>query len=186
MSSSISFGGKCATVLVGAGLSWLTVSNPEIDRSIGKLFGTTDATLASADANMPSITIGGEADLDAPLFDVVAETDSVTPNAPGQGAPAETATPKRQNVQEMASQLRSLGASYLLLERLPQQTGDQFRARCDLAASSNSVKCCFEAVRDTPEQAMAEVLQAVVAAQGSDVRTTQTGRPQADSNVASI
>ena len=171
MSSSISFGGKCATVLIGAGLSWFTVTHPDIDQAIGKLFGSDAPTLSTTD--VPSLTLEGTADLDAPLVDVTSVLNGIDSNEVAialEHAPASEPVAKVQDVQEMATRLRSLGASYLLLERLPQQAGDQFRARCDLEASGDSVRCCFEAVRSTPEQAMAEVLQAVVAAQGSTAR----------------
>ena len=165
MSSSISFGGKCVTVLIGIGLSWLTVSNPDIDQAVGQLFGKTQPMLESA-----TISMEEKLDLETPFIDIP-DNSKLTDSSSSLAEETEAAASstllevKNPSVNEIASELRSRGASYLLLEKLPQQTGEQFRARCDLASPGDSVKCCFEAVRNTPEQAMLEVLQAVVAAQ---------------------
>ena len=46
-SSPISFAGKCLTILIGAGLSWATLTNPEFDRAVGLLFGTKHSSTSS-------------------------------------------------------------------------------------------------------------------------------------------
>lgn len=80
-----------------------------------------------------------------------------------QPKPSERSGPSSLNqIDQISTRLRQLGASYLLLEKLPKPHGDQFRVRCDLANELQPVKCCFEATRETALAAMQDVLRAVV------------------------
>ena len=221
MNSPISFGGKCVTVLVGAALSWATITVPEFDQAVGKLFRMDTASsslstssslslaLASSDISLTDVSLD-QPDLPQPLRfrrdegsnpEVQLEPGRLEPGevdeigpALGQGnVSAPMSVPKEslalqvpatvesrasttaaetdllelpsgsseQRIEHLASRLKQLGASYVLLERLPQRAGEKFRARCDLAGPQNPVKCCFEAVRDSPDEALEEVLQAV-------------------------
>lgn len=77
-------------------------------------------------------------------------------------SPSKSLTPD-ERIEEISSRLKQLGASYLLLEKLPQSQGSQYRVRCDLARTGQPVKCCFEATRETPVDAMEDILEAVQA-----------------------
>jgi hypothetical protein len=69
---------------------------------------------------------------------------------------------QQQRLQQLGHRLRSLGATYLLLERWRQPADDLcYRVRCDLSSAQAAVHCSFEATRHTPVAAMEEVLEAV-------------------------
>ena len=184
MSSPISFSGKCLTVLIGAGLSWMTITNPEVDQAVGRVLGmqrdtldgTTEFDFVSTNSHTSSSLTNTSQAQDLPdvgslVTEITASPSSSSPSltSSSQYAASQIETPPHSatraatreatrtvaipvtspttnpatRIQEIANQLKSLGASYVLLERLPQAASDQYRARCDLAGDANSVKCCF-------------------------------------------
>ena len=215
MSSPISFSGKCLTVLIGAGLSWMTITNPEVDQAVGRVLGmqrdtldgTTEFDSVSTNSHTSSSLTNTSQAQDLPdvgslVTEITASPSSSSPSltSSSQYAASQIETPPHSatraatrtvaipvtspttnpatRIQEIANQLKSLGASYVLLERLPQAASDQYRARCDLAGDANSVKCCFEAVRSTPSDAMEDVLREVVS------RRNGSANPSANSQVS--
>lgn len=208
MKSPINFLGKCLTVLVGAALSWATVTNPDVDRIAANLCGCDDtANVAEVGPIAESTSIA--ADPVALAVEFATEqratetqetrfanspvsrfanspiaTTNLQAGSPPDTTPSKLAQTKVDNaalrssallsgnrvappkspdvrIQEISTQLKQLGASYLLLEKLPQSEGVQYRVRCDLARDSQTVKCCFESTRETPLDAMEDILQAV-------------------------
>jgi len=163
MNSPHTFFGKVTTLLIGSALCWLTVMNPEFRTAVDALLGerqrnsfTEDAMSVplqpidqgETDVNQPNVTTGSR---NAPSNKAVLQEPSLNPK---QHTEAE--------VRKISTQLRQLGASYLLLEKLPHPNGDQYRVRCDLADEASGVKCCFEATRESAVAAMNEVLQAIL------------------------
>lgn len=67
---------------------------------------------------------------------------------------------ERIHIQQISDELKQIGATYLLLDRLPQSDTPQYRVRCDLAGENGRIKCCFEAIRPSALAAMEEVLYA--------------------------
>jgi|GEM_PF-4916848 len=211
MSSPISFGGKCLTVLIGAALSWMTIANPNVDQAVGHMLGmrrddlngvADSSTYSSSTSNSLTQTAQTKALPDFGSL-VGSTTTADSTNAPNNHfasspiamprfvptQPKRTATQPEPSaaalaspearIQEITNQLKSLGASYVLLERLPQASDNLYRARCDLAGSGSAVKCCFEAVRSTPNEAMEDVLHEVVS------RRTDSTSSQVNAGLAS-
>ena len=232
MTASSTFFSKCTTILVGVGLSWATLTNPDIDSLASGICGTcTDpASMATADEDLASLDISVEGQ---PAND----SSSVTDNTPG-GSPVslvqskagtsttqhgethvsdasgyyatgptrlETVPPvgnagydrqaydartqdpqdprsvseptaradgslvasddslpanERIRIQQISDELKHIGASHLMLDRLPQADTTQYRVRCDMAGENGRIKCCFEATRPSALAAMEEVLYA--------------------------
>lgn len=153
MQTTSSFLGKCATVLVGMGLSWLTMTNPQAEQLARQFFGPHEAT--ASDSATQDL-----AQLDVSSPRVLAETASES-IAPAKMAVGPTASPlsEEQRLHELSDMLKELGATYLRVERLVQSGETWFRVRCDLAHSSDQVKCCLESTRGSAIAAMEDVLQ---------------------------
>jgi len=176
MKSLSSFIGKCLTVLIGIALSWATVTRPEVDSLAAQLCGGARRD-AAQDTHQGIEAVPSQI---APSHhcDVWQQDSATKSNAssnstqqrftnegqidPIQGAVAESPSDATggSRILEISQRLKQLGASYLLLERLPQENGAKYRVRCDLADQQKSVKCCFEATSGTAQAAMEEVLRA--------------------------
>lgn len=162
MKSLSSFIGKCLTILVGMSLSWATVTMPEIDALAAALCGGVHPRASAVgDLHPPAL-------LERVAVSSVPEESAVPVNR-SQLSPGH-----EPRIQEISRRLKQLGASYLLLEKLPQEHGAQYRVRCDLAKQHSPLKCCFEATRATALAAMEDVLRAVQqnAGQGDNSRPT--------------
>lgn len=181
MNSPLSFFGKCFTVLVGGALSWATVTVPEFESTVAKFVPGIESMVITGEVEAETSVA-----FDEPIERFL---DTKTPQAaPIQNEPRErlvssaqpqpstsliapapsAATATKQmvststdRIDEISYQLRQMGASYLLLEKLQQSDRVQYRVRCDLANETKSaVKCCFEVTREDALSAMEEVLHA--------------------------
>ena len=197
--STSSFVGKCATVLMGMGLSWVTVTVPEVNSLAAKLCGlasahnavpveeessrhSTEGESAIRIPHTPS-ELGSPSMVPAIAYSTPEMADQLdsrfqqpatTPDQPettpdrantAQQSPAEVQDGTSEvRMREISAELRRLGASYLLVEKLTnghRRSGEQFRVRCDLAGADATVKCAFEATCATPVAALEEVLRTV-------------------------
>lgn len=179
MNSPLSFFGKCFTVLVGGALSWATVTVPEFESTVAKFLpGTDSAIVKNAVETTVAFddSIGQFLDAQTPQVEAIQDTPRgqlhtsngpqtattlIEPeNVPVAAAP-KTVSVAPNRIEEISQQLRQMGASYLLLEKLQQADRVQYRVRCDLANETRSaVKCCFEATREDALSAMEDVLHA--------------------------
>jgi hypothetical protein len=167
MNSPSSFLGKCLTVLIGAALSWATLTNPEFELVAARFLGAgnpnvdLEMSLGRDLANIEPVSDPSDTVLSIPTKQagIVATSNSAEQNTVSSlQVPSEESTQAR--IHEISTELKQLGASYLVLERLQQVNGVQYRVRCDLANQKATVKCCFEATRDTALDAMEDVLKA--------------------------
>lgn len=171
MKQSTSFLGKCLTVLIGLCLSWATVTNPDVDSAAATLLGGTEsAELQTAHFELQLIQDQQES-FSAPIEPSGSETYTVGSNTASGFSLATTPDGDDALIQAMSAELKQLGASYLVLERLRHQDGVQYRVRCDLASHDAPVLCCFEATRQRAVEAMEEVLK--VARSAAENRRSQ-------------
>ena len=163
-----SFIGKCFTVLLGIGLSWATVTNPQFNEMAAAICGGESAAtvaLPSADqawddANLANAEFETDEDVG---FETSFSSKNMAPAVFSQtpaGAPDRQLT-ESQQIESISSKLKGLGATYLRLEKLSQKDEVWYRVRCDLVEGRQDVKCCFEATRRSAVDAMQDVLQAV-------------------------
>jgi hypothetical protein len=134
MKPSSSFLGKCVTVLIGAGLSWATLTNPDIDRAVQRL-------------------IGNQRQVDGNDFDNFSGASLQQKHVSADGLP--------NDVEQLTQVLREMGATYLRVEKLSNPDNAWFRVRCDLARQGDPVKCCLESTQMTEIAALQDVLRAV-------------------------
>ena len=216
------FTGKCLTILTGLGLSWLTVTNPDMDRLAASLLGkptvqTEGFTPAAAGIPenesksgievqfepgvdiQPSVEVQltgpeptpQEADVDAhaaiahspssffPASPLPSDA-SLTTRPPASSGVTPVLRSSDARIEEISSELKRLGASYLVLERLAGTGANHFRARCDLAREQATVRCSFEATRESALAAMEEVLGVVRHNLSADRTLAQNDRKGTD------
>jgi len=163
MNSPSTFVGKCVTLLIGGVLSYLTVLHPDAEILANAIFGKSQpAVRAEPDLDASGLNLGPAAPKQQPVSNGSRFGQSAA-NVSAASKSAERIEPSSlDQIDQISMRLRQLGASYLLLEKLPRPQGDQFRVRCDLANELQPVKCCFEATRGTALAAMQDVLRAVV------------------------
>lgn len=179
MNSPLSFFGKCFTVLVGGALSWATVTVPEFESTVAKFIPGSDSAIVKNAVETTvafNDSIGQFLDAQSPQVEAIHETPpeqfitSDHPQTPTTltettnevvTTPTQAVSNAPNRIEEISQQLRQMGASYLLLEKLQQADRVQYRVRCDLANETRSaVKCCFEATREDALSAMEDVLHA--------------------------
>ena len=201
MDSSSTFFGKCITVLIGVGLSWLTITNPDVDSLVAKLFQSEPTPSIDAlyqrdsqdiPTSLPRVDLPSSGPIDASSpsfanrnrlfpaaqahFSASAQRDAQPRSVDeSQAVAMRTNATESTQIKAISVELEQLGASYLLLEKLPQEHGMQYRVRCDLADVNTDVKCCFEVIRSTPLVAMQEVLR--VARQNAGLARTSPRQP---------
>lgn len=198
MNSPSTFFGKCVILLIGGGLSFATVSSPEVAEIAGVIFGprSTPQPLGEvpshAKAGFPadlSMSVGGPQQ--AAFASRHHDRNHDRQPAEVSGTTAVMASPAANvngtdRLSAISTRLRQLGASYLLLEKLPQPDGESYRVRCDVAQGGQMVKCYFEATRPTALEAMEEILQAVLRSRPTtslqDVPTVPIPGPEFESN----
>lgn len=177
MQPTSSFISKCVTVLIGMGLSWATLMNPQAEQLARGILGQPSTSVKVLD-DRPSETTGDltlAAQQDSPQisFDqsFAPELTSEEPSMAVQKKPIDQAQLRRSSeskprvssdaqIEELSAELKALGATYLRLERLTRPTGELYRVRCDLAGEQAQVKCCLEATRESAVLAMEDVLRA--------------------------
>lgn len=225
MNAASSFLGKCLTVLLALGLSWVTVTRPEIDTLASKICGVHNSHPLDAQQE-PLTAISGDFPDGIPSIDVAMDTGETTvadspviqpsmltpvsvpeltgvigaaaANRTGPSVATDTAqirspsepsfygsgvqqaswaepvsgqdavAASQPSIEQISAELRELGCSYLLLEKLTDPSGSQFRVRCDVAGEGSATKCCFEVTRNTAEAAMTEVLRVARQNAGND------------------
>ena len=151
MNPTSSFFGKIVTLLIGCGLSWLTLTNQEADLAAQRIFGPSEKettellSFSHNSVGQPS----NQRTIEQSSIASVEATSTPQEKPPGSDL---------DQLQELSAMLKKLGASYLRVEKLVQGDECWYRVRCDL--DQKEVKCCLEATRDNPVAAMREVLRA--------------------------
>lgn len=168
MNSPSSFFGKCMTLLLGGVLSWYSIADPDGAKLAESILGSNRVPPSSAPTTSNAY--------DLPTVEAFVKQQSqhtdVGPHSPALARQPET---PEQRMTSLSTQLRQLGASYLLVEKLTGEADERYRVRCDLASEHSPVKCCFEATQATPVSAMEEVLDAVRQIAGkTKLRTDRT------------
>jgi hypothetical protein len=166
MYSPASFTGNCWTLLIGGALSWYTVTNANVSNIVAALFGRQSHTEARSTGER-SPDGGDSAELVlVPSMVAVSEESGNQDGPRGESfAPPMAVSPTSraaERIKQISTRLRQLGASYLLLERLPGIGPERYRARCDVSPDNLPLNYRFEATESAPELALEEILQAVL------------------------
>ena len=149
--------------MIGGTLSWLTITNDQAASMARAVFGPPRPEASLVRVKPPAATdLGEEGFAAATPRPALADQPADPRDRDAASIPNTVSSddPQRR-LGEISAQLRQLGASYLLLEKLPHPDRPRYRARCDLAGEHTTLKCCFEATRGSAVAALEEVLKAV-------------------------